>query len=277
MRRLDGNGEGDMGLCHADRRAAILLVAFGASSAAARRVYDHIGETVQRHRPGHEIFWAFTSRRIVRRLRSEGIVLSTLEEAGALIKRREHRRLVLLPLLTVPGQEYANVVACSFAGIQVAYCPPLLSKESDLPGVLHALEDQLREDAINVVVCHGNAKHDAYNDLLVKLAQAMESTHADCVVASVEGRPGTKPLQRAREIARRVGHAHFIPFMMVPGEHVTNDVMGDKPESWKNRVGAAASTCARALGFNRSVLSLFLQRLDEGFARLELEKSHESI
>jgi len=268
--RMDGQH------AQAIRRPPILLVAFGASSAEARGVYDHIGEAVKRHKPAHEIFWAFTSRRIVTRLRSEGIMLPTLEEAHELIRRRGHRWVVLLPLLTVPGEEYANVAAFPFAGIQVACCPPLLSKESDIPRVLDALERQLREDAVNVLVCHGNAKHDAYNDLLVRLARAMESAHGNCVVASVDGRPGTQPLHRAREIAQSTGRAHFVPFMMVSGEHVTSDVMGDKPESWKNRVGAATSTCTSSLGWNNAILNLFLKRLDEGFAQLEMEKCNES-
>lgn len=275
MKRPAEYCERDIGSYPGDRRPAILLVAFGASSAEARGVYDHIGETVQRHKPGHDIFWAFTSRRIVARLRSEGIVLPTLEEAKELMQRRGQRQAVLLPLLTVPGEEYASVAAFSFAGLQVVCCPPLLSNEKDIPEVLDALDDQLHEDAVNVLVCHGNAKHDVYNDLLVRLAAAIESAYGNCVVASVEGRPGTKPLHRAREIAQSTGRAHFVPFMMVSGEHVTSDVMGDKPESWKNRVGAATSTCAQSLGWKNSILNLFLKRLDEGFAQLEMERCHE--
>lgn len=259
-----------------DGRPAILVAAFGASSAAARRAYDHIEEAVRRHKPRHEIFWAFTSRRVVARLRSEGIVLPTLAEATDLMRSRGRRQAVLLPLLTVPGEEYASVEAFSFGGIHVVCCPPLLSNESDIPGVLDALELHLREDAINVLACHGNARHDAYNDLLVALAHVMESAHANCVVASVEGRPGEGPLHRAREIARRTGRAHFVPFMMVAGEHVTNDVMGETPDSWKNQVDAAASTCAPSLGWNDSILNLLLKRLDEGFAQLEREECHDS-
>ena len=258
-----------------DRRPAILLAAFGASSAKARCAYDHIDELVRRHKPGHEMFWAFTSRRVAGRLRSEGVVLPTLEDANERLQRCGQKRVVLLPLLTVPGEEYSKVAAFSFEGMCVACCRALLSAETDIPEILDALESEFRADAANVLVCHGNAKHDVYNDPLVALARALETAHANCVAASIEGRPGSQPLHRARGIAQHTGRAHFVPFMVVAGEHISNDVMGDAPNSWKNQVGADASTCARSLGWNDAILNLFLERLDEGFAQLEMEKCNE--
>jgi precorrin-2/cobalt-factor-2 C20-methyltransferase len=50
--------------------------------------------------------------------------------------------------------------------------------------------------------------------------------------------------------------------MVVAGEHITNDVMGDHPESWKNRIGAARVSCAPSLGWNPRILDIYLRRLD---------------
>jgi sirohydrochlorin cobaltochelatase len=265
--------------CHArpeQMPPAIVLAAFGASSAEARRAYDHIHEVVRRHKPGHEVFWAFTSRRVVARLRAEGVVLPTLEETNARLRQSGHKRAVVLPLLTVSGEEYVRVAEYQFDGIRATCCRALLSGEADIPAILDALDSEFHANAVNVLVCHGNGKHDSYNDLLLALGRALESAYPNCIAASVEGRPGRHPLERARASARRSGRANFVPFMVVAGEHVTNDVMGKGADSWKSQVGAATSTCARPLGWNDAALRLFLDRLDEGLARLEKEQCDES-
>jgi len=253
-----------------NRLPAILLTAFGASSAAARRAYDHIDAMVRQHCPEHVVHWAFTSQRVIARLRHEGVMLSTLDEASAQIRRDGFDRVVVLPLLTVAGEEYATVARCLFASMKAAVCRPLLGAETDIDEILRALVGEVRTDAANILVCHGNGKHDAYNDLLVELGDTFSAIR-DCYAASVEGRPGTACFERAAEAARRTGRAHFVPFMVVAGEHITNDVMGDEPDSWRNRIAAQVTTCARSLGWNDAIVRLFLNRLDEGLARIEKE------
>lgn len=250
-----------------NRAPAILLTAFGASSAEARRAYGHIDALVRHYKPAHEVRWAFTSQRVIARLRNAGVMLPTLDEAAARMRRDGFDRVVVLPLLTVAGEEYATVARCSFAGMQAAVCRPLLSAKTDIDEILDALAGEIRTDAVNILVCHGNRKHDAYNDLLVALEGAFGS-HRDCYAASVEGRPGKTCFGLAADAARRIGRAHFVPFMVVAGEHITNDVMGDQPDSWNNQIAAQMTTCARSLGWNDAVVRLFLNRLNAGLTQI---------
>jgi sirohydrochlorin cobaltochelatase len=247
----------------------IVLVAFGASSAEARRVYRHIDETVRRHKPRHDVRWAFTSHKIAARLRSQGVALPTIEETVGELRRCGVRTAVLQPLLTVPGQEYTKLAELDYDGLKVAIGGPLLPDTDSTDEVIDALGDAFREDSVNVLVCHGNRRHPAYNSRLLELARKVEARHANVVVASVEGSPGDAPLLRARELARAGGAVRFVPFMLVAGEHVTNDVMGDHQESWKCRVGAARVSCAQSLGWSPKIVDIYLQRLDAALDRLE--------
>jgi cobalamin biosynthesis Co2+ chelatase CbiK len=63
--------------------------------------------------------------------------------------------------------------------------------------------------------------------------------------------------------------------MVVAGEHITKDVMGDQDDSWKQRLSAPETTCAPPLGWNDAVIHLFLDRLSEGLAQVEGETRHE--
>jgi sirohydrochlorin cobaltochelatase len=248
---------------------AIVLVAFGASSAEARQVYRHIHETVRRHRPRHEVRWAFTSHKIAARLRSEGVALPTLEETVSELRQRCVRTAVLQPLLTVPGQEYAKLAALDCGGLKIGVGGSLLTDSASIDEAIDAMEASFLPDRVNVLVCHGNRRYPAYNGHLLELARKVEARHPNVVVASVEGSPGDGPLLRARELARADGAVHFVPFMLVAGEHVNNDVMGGHQESWKSRVEATIVSCAPSLGWNPQILNLFLRRLDAALTELE--------
>lgn len=248
----------------------IVLVGFGASSAEARLVYAHIEEKVRRSKSDHEIVWAFTSRKIAAKLRERGVALPTLEDTLAGLVRRGAPAAVFLPLLTVPGQEYTRLVQLAdSASSRIG--SPLLYDAASIGEVMDALEPSLRPDSVNVLVCHGNRRREEYNSRLLELALAVESRHANVVVASVEGSPGQAPLERAGKMARSTGSVHFVPLMLVSGEHIGNDVMGDHPESWKNRVGAARTSCAPSLGWNPQILDIFLRRLDAALRHWEGE------
>lgn len=253
--------------------AAILLTAFGASSAEARRAYEPIDAAVRACWPGREVRWAFTSRRILARLRAEGVAIDAIDEAVARLKRDGFDKVVVLPLLTVAGEEHAKITRHIFEGLKAHICRPLLSAEADIDEVCRALSAGIRPDAVNVLVCHGNNTYDAYNDLLVTLGDAFRVQH-NGFAASVEGRPGTGCFPAVAEIAKKTGRVHFAPFMIVAGDHIQNDVMGNKPDSWKVQIGAPQTTCAPSLGFNREIVKLYMQRLREGMQQMESEEGN---
>jgi sirohydrochlorin cobaltochelatase len=145
-----------------------------------------------------------------------------------------------------------------------------MASDADVKAVLDAIEPEIRPGGVpTVLACHGNASFAAYNDRIMAMARMAEERWPSVVVASVEGdHPGLAPLARAREMAARAGSAHFVPMLLVAGGHVMKDVMGAGPESWKSRVGAAESTCAKALGQNDRVLDVYFNHLDAALASL---------
>lgn len=251
--------------------SVVVLVGFGASSAEARQVYAHIEQRVRAFVPGCKVRWAFTSGRIVAKLREQGVALPALAGTLEELERDHVETAVFQPLLTVPGQEYAKLLRLAGNTRRWRVGAPLLASRESVAEVAQALAPSLRSDSVNVVACHGNQRHAEYNLLLLELASALESRYANVVVASVEGSPGPAPLARAREMARETGSVHFVPFMVVAGEHIRHDVMGGHAESWKSRVGAARATCAAPLGANPAVVDLYLRRLEAALEELKAE------
>ena len=249
---------------------AIVLAVFGASSAAAREVYSSVEARMRAAYPGHEVACAYLSRRIVSEQRELGVVLPTLPET--LISLKE---VVVQPLLVVPGEEFAAVKAVECPEMILEIGDPLLSSQNDIDAALAAIAPQVRKHVPHVLICHGNRKHPEYNEPLMRLKTEAEKVFDNLIVASVEGQPGTGPLERAKEMTKLHDAVVFIPFMMVAGTHVIGDVMGDQSQSWRNIVGAAKTTCLDPLGKNTAIIDIYLNHLEAAMQKLREEHRYD--
>jgi len=249
-------------------RPAIVLVAFGTSEPEARKVFDHIDAVARQRYPDHDIRWAFTSKFIRDKLRKQGIELHSLDEVVADLKKDGCRQAVFQSLHVAPGQEYSEIHNIDTAGLKVAVGKALLADEHDIRAAIDAIRKDIDPAAANVVACHGNDRYPEFNQQLVAFAGNIEAAHSNVFVCSVEGQPGTGKLADARRLARKTGRAHFIPLMIVAGDHIMNDVMGDEEDAWVKQVGAAESSCARPLGYNDAIVEIYFKHLDAAMAAL---------
>lgn len=257
-------------------KPVIILTAFGTSVPEARKAFDHIDAAAKRRYPEHEIRWAFTSRIIRDKLRDEmGIVTQGVEDVIADLQARGAKAVVFQSLHVVPGQEYTKIGEAYAGRMIVAAGAALLTSPQDIDDVIAAIEPHIRAGIPNVIVAHGNEKYSVYNDSLLAFARRIESRHANVFVASVEGSPGDGPLERAREMARTAGAVHFIPLMIVAGDHVENDLLGSEADSWKNRIGADRTTVSPPLGFNDAVLEVYWRHLDRALVRVTSERARD--
>jgi sirohydrochlorin cobaltochelatase len=143
-----------------------------------------------------------------------------------------------------------------------------MTTDSDVDAVVSALAHEIQGDATNVIVAHGNDKHMEFNDRILAFASKMETAHPKTVVVTVEGQPGTGPLEKAKAWGQETGRSHFIPLMVVAGDHIVNDVMGDEGDSFKAQVGAETNGVSKPLGWNSRILDIYFRHLDDALARM---------
>jgi sirohydrochlorin cobaltochelatase len=251
---------------------AIVLIAFGTTSDKGREVFDVILQAARERYPNHDIRLAFTSRIVVERLRQRGIEVANLQETLADLQAQGHRRAVLQSLMIVPGQKNAEIAAVPTGDLLVTYGRPLLAGPEDVDAVVAAVAADVTADRPTVFVTHGNGHYVQYNRALLDFAEAVERRFAGAVTCSVEGQPGLAKLDLAREQSKQAGAVHFVPMMLVAGDHIENDVLGDEPHSWKNLVGAPEASCAKPLGYNPAILEIFFRHLDNAMANLQAEE-----
>lgn len=252
-----------------DKKAPICLSAFGTTVEKAQKSYSQIEHRIRASFPDREILWAFTSSRVRRQLQVDGKMAFSLDEAIRACKERGEERLAIQSLHVVPGQMDAAARETPSHGLSLAYGEPLLASNDDVRAVAAALEPTFRGDRMNVVVAHGNEKHPEYNRMNLALAEYIEAISEKLILWSVEGEPGRKCLNWVRERAQSLGGVHFIPLMMVSGDHILNDVLGQDEYSWARSIGAPEVSCAPSLALNDAIIDIYIAHLDSAIRHLE--------
>lgn len=247
-------------------RPAIVMTAFGTSVEEARKVFDFVDRQARHRYPEHDLRWAFTSQFIINKLKKQGLVTYNVNEVISQLREQGQRQVVFQSLHVAPGQEYRSVLAADTRGLEVAYGNALLTSDDDIDKVIAALDEHINPAQPTVVVAHGNDKYPQFNQRIEAFAERIESAYPQLVVASVEGSPGLEPLQKVKE--RQPDQVNFVPLMIVAGDHILNDVLGDEPDSWKNIIAAPQALLAPSLGWNKGILDIYFDHLDQALSKL---------
>jgi sirohydrochlorin cobaltochelatase len=260
------------------KEPAIVLTAFGTTTAAFD-TYKHIEDQVRERFPGHEIRWAFTSGKVRKKVAQEqGKELKDMPQVLKGLQAAGFTRVVVQSLHVVPGEEWQEVLRESrqVPGLKVAVGKPLLSDAKDESLVLAALGQTFPSDLKNtavILVGHGSPNPQAQETYLAfeKLLQARYPGQ-NIFLGLVDAKPG-----RDEALAQIKGSGaasvRLVPFLLVAGEHVNTDILGDGPESWKSRLLAQGVSrvdgVRRGLGYNDDIINLYLDHLQAALRGLK--------
>lgn len=180
----------------------------------------------------------------------------TLEQ----VVREGYQTAVVQSLHVTPGEEYTRLLSLAQDGIDVHVGKPLMHDQEAMDRVLELFKAEVRDAAPTVLVAHGNGQS-AFNGWYRLLIDRARFHLPEAILASLEGFPGPEPLKSIRHRVAERGGVHFLPLLLIAGDHVINDIMGETTESWKNLLHAERVTCAPPLGERPEVLEIFLERL----------------
>lgn len=266
------------GVALAAENPALVLTAFGTSTEAAD-TYQHIDALAKKRFPEYGIRWAFTSHKVREKVRQRGQELKDLPQTLRELKAAGFSRVAVQSLHVVPGDEWEKkVVEASrqVPGLKVVLGKPLLSSERDQARVLQALAKtfppDLKETAV-VLVGHGSPSP-AGEGAYLAFEKLLRSRYPDknVYLGVVEGKPTR---EAALEAVNKSGAAAviFMPFLVVAGEHVQKDILGDEPDSWKSRLLAQRAYridgSRQGLGYQDDLVQIFLDHLNEALQSLE--------
>ncbi|MCL2894617.1 sirohydrochlorin cobaltochelatase [Brenneria tiliae] len=261
-------------------KKALLIISFGTSYPQTRQKnIDACERHLATAYPERELFRAFTSEMIIRKLRErDGLRVDNPAQALNRLAQAGYQDVAVQSLHVINGDEYEKVAteARAFAPRfqRLALGAPLLSGFDDYRQVLTALRGQmppLAADERVVFMGHG-ASHHAFSAYAC-LDHLMASQQFPALVGAVESYPEIDHIiLRLRQ--QGVRKVHLMPLMLVAGDHAVNDMASDEEDSWKSRLeaaGIAAQCWLQGLGENPLIREMFARHLDAALRRNDRE------
>ena len=259
-------------------KKGILLITFGTSYPEARKAFDNIEGQVKNHWPEVDVFWAYTSGFIRKKLAKQGIQIDSPSEALAKMGEAGYTHIAAQSLHIIPGSEFHDVVRTvkGFTQVQkglekTTMGRPLVSKHEDLERVARFFTEQFpiaTNDEAVVLMGHGT-HHDAnvYYPGFQYYLNDLSDRH---YVATVEGYPSLDNVikQLKKEHTQKVT---LTPFMSVAGDHAQNDMAGEEKDSWKSQLeaeGFEVNIVMKGLAEYDEVVDIWMDHLNEVFDEL---------
>lgn len=266
-------------------KQGILLAAFGASDPQGDSTLKLFDERVRERFPGVPVRWAYTSVLLRERLALARKKTDSVRKALRKMWFEKYTHVAVQPLQTIPGNEYADVLAEAAAMrggpqgfVAVATGAPLLSEDADVAAAAAAVMRHLPPERLPgepvVLMGHG-ARHVAvarYEDL----ARVVHALDATVHVGAMHGAVVLEEILPRLPAGRRVW---LMPLLSVVGRHALNDMAGPGPDSWRSRIEAAGCVCVPVLkgtaeyaGF----IDIWLDHLAEAVMRMRMENPRPS-
>ena len=253
-------------------KTGILVVSFGTSYKETRdKTLNRIEEDFKVEFGREKVYGAYTSQMIINKMRkTEDVEVYNVSESLEIMKKDGIERLLVQPTHILNGHEYEKMVAMlqaardDFKDIVVG--KPLLTDSDDYDKIVDIMIDEIGPIASNeIVVLMGHGTGHFIDAAYAALDYRFKAKGQDKIfVATVEGYPGLLDIDNkiARTGAKNIT---MIPFMVVAGDHATNDMAGDE-DSWKTMMedkGYEVRCILKGLGEYEAVRKMYIDHLKE--------------
>lgn len=254
-------------------KKAILVASFGTTYIDTRKAtIDAIENDIKAAFPDFEIRRAFTSSIVRKRiLKNEGIDTDDMDRALERLKEDGFDEVYVSSLHIISGSEYSKVTHSvarhrkDFKMIKTA--KPLLYSKPDYDETIEAIEKSLPELSEGEAVLfmgHGSEHHaNAAYVMLEYLLKKNKSTE-HVYMGTVEGYPELEDIMEDIE-DKGYKKLYLLPFMIVAGDHATNDMASDEEDSWKSILqenGYQTESILKGLGQYKDIRNIFIERLN---------------
>ena len=260
-----GNGD------NSGSKKGILVISFGTSYAKTRKATIGACEKkIKKAFPGYEIRRAFTSNIIIKILKErDKIFIDTPGEALEKMSREGFSEVIIQPLHVIAGEEYTEKVLTAASSYKnrfkkLAVGRPILVKDNDYEKAVKAVSTQLpsvKEGEGVILMGHGT--HHPANSSYAKIQKYFDDAKLGVYVGTVEASPDLNDVISALE-RDKIKKVTLMPFMVVAGDHASNDMAGDEDDSWKTileKKGYEVKIYLHGLGENKEIQNIYVNHV----------------
>jgi sirohydrochlorin cobaltochelatase len=248
---------------------AILAVSSGTTNKKARE--ENITAIIRKFEEefkDYEIKGAFTSQKIIVRLKDDGLQIDTPKEALQKLKEQGVSEVIIQPLHIIPGGEYRRLMAAaeeyrgSFEKIIVS--TPLLFSEMDYEEVAHLISQEFHQlKEYQAVVFMGHGGRGEGNQSYSILQRYIDKLSLNAFIGTISAEPGLQSIIERLKI-KNIKEVILTPFMLVAGNHALMDMASEEETSWKStleREGFKVSVQLHGLGEKVEYQKLYIKKV----------------
>lgn len=246
-----------------ETKKAILLVHFGTTVQETReKTIDAINREFENNFKDFEVREAFTSRMIIKILKSRGINKDNPMEAMENLAEEGYTHILVQMTNIINGIETENLknemkkYEDRFEEIKVG--TPLLTEMEDYKAVAGIIKEEIPAEEDRAVVLVGHGTHHHAGSVYPAMDYVFKAEGCEqYFVGTVEGYPEAEDVKKLLK-ARGYKKVVLAPFMFVAGDHAMNDIAGD----WKEELeesGFEVSLVIKGLGEYRGIQELYAE------------------
>ena len=245
-------------------KAAIVMVHFGTTHDDTReKTIDQLNEKAKEMFPNADVFEAYTSRIIIKRLKDKGINKQNPVELLNDLAEKGYTHILVQSSTIINGVEmeslYKNIdgVNDQFKDIRIG--KPLLYTPEDYKTVIDILTTNENKDTAYVWVGHGT--YDSTTAQYAMLDYMLKAEgHDNYFVGTIEGYPSYEDML-AQIKKSKLKKVTLVPLMFVAGEHAKNDIAGEWKEELEKE-GFLVTVDTTGLGENTKIQDAYLSHLN---------------
>lgn len=258
-------------------KTAILVISFGTSYEETRKkTIEQIESDLHHAFPEYPLYRAWTSPRIRAKLRKrDGIHIMDIDEAMTQLKADGIRNVIVQPTYVITGFESdamkEKVLAHKKDFDSVIICDSLMVSKQDKEEVCQAMIREYHPEADEVLLFMGHGTEHVANELYPEMDQLFKDFgYSNMHMGTVEGDFCIESfLDELKEL--HPDHIHLAPFMIVAGDHATNDMSGEDDDSWKSileKEGYSVTCTLKGLGEIQDIRNIFIRHTKAGLERI---------
>ena len=259
-------------------KKALFMVHFGTTHNDTRELtIDKMNKKFADEFKDYDLFTAYTSRIVLKRLKDRGENYSTPLRVLNALADQGYEELLIQTSHVIPGIEYENLVrevnsfSNKFKTVKIG--KPLLYYIDDYKKCVEALADEYvpknKKEAL-VLVCHGTDSPLATSYAMIEYVFD-EYGYDNVFVVCTKAYPLMDTLIKKLKKAG-IEEVRLAPFMFVAGEHAKNDMAVTYKEELEENGFKVNAVLLKGLGEFDAIQNIFLNHL-----KLAIEKDDEDI
>lgn len=253
-------------------KRGIIVASFGTTFAQTRRLsIESIENRIKEKYKDDLVLRAFTSKIVMKRLKErDNLHIDDVKSALEKMKEAGIKQVFIQPLHIIKGVEYEKILRAAEnfkrenRDMEINVGRPMLDREEDYENIVKALDlkTQVKNHA---TIYMGHGSYHKADISYGRLQEEIDRDYEHIYMGTVEGDISIEDIiekLKGEEIKRVL----LKPFMIVSGDHATNDMASDEDDSWKSLLesnGIEVEVNMTSLGEMEKVQNIFIAHLEE--------------